>query len=312
MKGTTLLLFVCLVASQNVNVPKPDHAYHLDSTSGNVIIDYADAVTPIDGVLYGHGSANWNPNGKINGCFNFAAVPVRGYFENPFAKVLSFTASFWMQTLQPAPRSRNDTDPHWWVGEGIIDADIPYGNNDWGISLLENKVVFGMGPVDKTISSKSDVVKQGWVHVVAVRSVKQDEPRSNTMRLYINGKLEDELTSTDNIEARTGEFVSIGALNTHNNFFNGMLDEMAFWKVDLSAAQVQKLYETENAWKPGVTNFQPIYQTVEVKIKNNNTTAIAIFMGVFSFVMIFVVIALLVWHNNNKKSGAYVSQVDRQ
>lgn len=45
----------------------------------------------------------------------------------------------------------------WWSGNGLVDAEVENGVNDFGISLLGQKIAFGLGPNDVTITSKSIV-----------------------------------------------------------------------------------------------------------------------------------------------------------
>jgi len=300
MKVVALLFLVTLVSAEPISF------YHFDSASGNVAID---SINGNNAIIFGHDNNGWNANGKVNGCFNFGTGDVRGWFTNKLRNQYDFTITFWMQAT--AAGKQNITSGQWYNGDGLVDADQANFHNDFGTSLLGKNIAFGVGPTDTTIVSKKQVTDGAWHHVAATRQVVDD---TNTIILYIDGVEEARNVTTGgiNTQTRDGEWISVGSLNGNVNFYTGQLDELRIYNEALYPEEVQAIYTSERDYiKPGdAPEVNEITQSVTVKDEDN--TAIAIFMGVLSFILIVVIIALLVWDARNKKAGAYVTQTDRQ
>ena len=65
--------------------------------------------------------------------------------------------------------------------------------------------------------------------------------------LYINGSLEDTESSSNHDLNSQSNYVSVGAKNnsgTISNYFNGQVDEVAFWNEVLTASEVTALYNS--------------------------------------------------------------------
>ncbi|MGH8853941.1 MAG: hypothetical protein ACREWI_06640, partial [Telluria sp.] len=57
-----------------------------------------------------------------------------------------FSLSFWMKT-----GSNSRTGSAWYQGNGLVDAERGGVTSDWGVSLLNNRIAFGMGGWDTTL-----------------------------------------------------------------------------------------------------------------------------------------------------------------
>jgi hypothetical protein len=76
-----------------------------------------------------------------------------------------------------------------------------------------------------------------WYHVVATYD-------GTTMRLYVNGALEDTVASSLLVENNALPlYVGVfGAINVTNQLFHGQMDEVAIYATVLSAQQVAQHY----------------------------------------------------------------------
>jgi hypothetical protein len=298
-----LLAFVSFVASQNKIAE-----WHLDSTKGNIFYDTVSG--EYDGVVYGHGANGWYPEGKKNGCFNFGNGDVRGFGPNPVTGLFDFSISFWMYTI--APGNENGTDSQWHMGDGLVDADLPGYHDDFGITLVAQKVAFGYGPTDTSILAKTRVTDAKWHHIVCTRRVLG---QNSTIAIYVDGFMENSTTNYGtNFNRRNVPFLSIGAKNTKDRFYAGLLDEVVVYDGALDPQHVQEIYNADLRWVATPSKPTQIMQP-EVKVINltdYNAAAIAIFMGILCFILIAIIIALLLWDFSNKRTGAYITQTDVQ
>ncbi len=148
------------------------------------------------------------------------------YINVPSPVSNDFTIEYWVKTTQTAPGGQ------WYAGNGIVDAEVAGVNNDFGTSLATNKIAFGIGAPDVTISSTTAINNGAWHHVAAtwVRS-------SGAMKLYIDGNLE--ATGTSGTSARTASQINMGRLQTGSNYFNGDLDEVRIWNRALCQSEIQ-------------------------------------------------------------------------
>ena len=137
-----------------------------------------------------------------------------------------FTVEYWMNTT--ATGGTGD----WYNGNGIVDAEVGGGTEDWGTSLNGNLLSFGIGNPDITIYSTSDVNTGSWVHVAATWS-----QTTGDMSLYINGVLE--ATGISGTAARTAPpRITLGQLQTDINFYEGAIDELRIWNVVRSGSEI--------------------------------------------------------------------------
>jgi len=126
-----------------------------------------------------------------------------------------------------------------------------YRHKTWFIRLSESgtKIEGGVRDDDGDwLSPKSTTTPSaggGWYHVVLTF----DGTGSSTeyARLYVNGSLEDTESSSNHDLNTQINYVSVGAKNndgTISNYFNGQVDEVAFWSEVLTTAEVSALYNS--------------------------------------------------------------------
>ncbi len=150
----------------------------------------------------------------------------------------SFTTSFWMNTTTAKNRGTQ-----WYSGAGLVDHEEPGRTNDWGLSLLDRKVAFGIGSPenDVTVLSSTSVTTGNWYFVTAVW-----EQSTRAMSLYINGSLEATATSwtTNNRADTSSNLLYIGRdyADGASSFYVGQLDEISIYPSAFNASAVQSLY----------------------------------------------------------------------
>jgi len=143
-----------------------------------------------------------------------------------------FTIEFWFRSTQVACTNLN-----WWQGMGLVDAEVAGNSTDFGTSLGNGQVLFGIGAGgtsfgDRTIAS-GFVADGNWHHVAAERV------RSNgVFSLYIDGAF---VASSNNhsLSLVGSPRITIGMLQSGVNFFNGDIDEVRLWNTARSSNEIQ-------------------------------------------------------------------------
>jgi predicted outer membrane repeat protein len=157
---------------------------------------------------------------SFNGTDEYASI-VRPIKDN-------FTIEFWLKTSQISP-----TGTHWWAGKGIIDAKTADNADNFGISLLNNKLAFGIGNPDTTILSTSSINNGKWHHIAVTR-----KKTNGKIQIYINGILETtDTASTNSLTSAT--YIYFGLIQNSSHFFNGQLDEIRMWDIVRTSTEIQ-------------------------------------------------------------------------
>ena len=78
----------------------------------------------------------------------------------------------------------------WWQGHGLVDGKADGPAHDFGTSLLDDRIAFGVGSpaglkAGTTILSATVINDGHWHHIIATR-----QTQSGQMRLYIDGRQE--------------------------------------------------------------------------------------------------------------------------
>lgn len=176
-----------------------------------------------------------------------------------------FTVEYWMKTSSTGP-GNNTTQ--WYGGNGIVDAEVPGGTNDWGTSLTGPYLAFGVGNPDITIHSTSAVNTGNWVHVAATW-----QQSTGSMKLYINGVLEDNNTGSTNLRNAPPRIV-MGELQTSIQPFSGTIDEVRIWNVVRTQAEIQAYMNKEINPTAAEANNLVAYYTFNQNITDGTNTGV--------------------------------------
>ncbi len=143
-----------------------------------------------------------------------------------------FTIEFWLNTTQQVA---GNEDSQWWLGRGLVDGEVSSVTNDFGVTLLNGKVLFGVGNPDTTI--KSGFVADGnWHHVAATRVRSTGE-----MKLYMDG-VQVSTATGGKLSLTAPPNLALGRLRIGSNPFKGLLDEISIYNRVLSPADIQGIF----------------------------------------------------------------------
>jgi len=206
-----------------VTVPERDAAVPRD----------ADAVADV--VTEGRAGAGFDAQGPgpeaapaEAGCSGGYAIQLAGATSASITRVIQddFTIEAWIKV------SSSLTGTYFWQGSAILWADVASKGNDFLMSLLNDKLTFGVGNPDTAAQSTTDVVTGKWHHVAATRT-----KASGVMTVFVNGVAQ--ASATGNVSSLNATATMlIGNSTDGDNGFVGQLDELRIWKTVRSAAQI--------------------------------------------------------------------------
>jgi hypothetical protein len=141
-----------------------------------------------------------------------------------------FTLSAWFKTASTAGLLNG-----MWTGIGIIDGEVPGIVNDFGLSMAQGKLMFGVGNPDVTLYSPNTYNDNKWHHVVCTRV-----RSTGAMVMYVDGV--QVATGTGNTNSLTSpNELRIGKSN-ENRYFEGYISSINIYNNALTASQAQQNY----------------------------------------------------------------------
>jgi hypothetical protein len=171
-----------------------------------------------------------------------------------------FTIEAWLKTASSNPGQ------HFWNGIPIAWADTPFVGNDFGVSVLNGKLVMNIGQPDIQIASISDVATGSWVHVAMTRS-----KASGIFRLFVNGVLEvSGLANTLPLNAVPTIF--LGSTTTNDVFLVGEMDELRLWETVRTAAELQAgMHQRLRGDEAGLVGYYRFDQLVGLALPDSSS-----------------------------------------
>lgn len=202
--------------------------YSLDESSGDAI----DLVNGGANDLSLSGTVTQNQAGKVGTAYSFATDGNMNGATTDFQLANSFSLSFWVSTTEDGG-----------AGDVLMSTFIAsnYGWEVWSLGTGTRMIRFRMryNGGDTYIESTTDVNDGAWYHgVVSYNHV------DDTMKVYINGVLEDSDKNTNGVWYHATSLLDVGHRLTQYDF-EGKLDEVAIYRgLELTHAQVLELYNS--------------------------------------------------------------------
>jgi hypothetical protein len=211
--------------------PSPLAYWPLNETGGNVAYEILRGSNGVYG-----GSTTFTSSGVVGAGFE---PPHRAVFYNGSSSytqiprvigATNFSIVFWLRTSATAGSGQ------WYNGSVLVDAEVGGATGDFGVALVGNKVGFGVGNPDTTLTSFGVVNNGIWHQVVATR-----DSGNGRMTLYIDGKWDSSVVAPTGIKTNAPA-MRLGSLQTGVNFFNGYLSDVAMYDRVLTTNQIATLF----------------------------------------------------------------------
>ena len=140
-----------------------------------------------------------------------------------------FTLEAWIKTTDVGVGAT----PDFFLGNGLIYADIAGVANDFGTSILNSKFAFGVGNPDTTILSTTTVNTGAWIHVAATRKMS-----TGAIQVFVNGTMEASATVAQTNSLTASASLSLGANTIDGRYYTGTMDEVRIWSVVRTQAEI--------------------------------------------------------------------------
>lgn len=200
--------------------------YRFEETAGTAAADTSgnsNAGTYENGVLLNQPSSpNLGRAAQFDGSDDFVDTPntVGG----------NFSLEMWINTTSTSATGSNGYD-----GTGLLWSDIANTANDFILAALNDHAAFFTGNPDHTIEGTSALNDGAWHHLVATRT------QGGATQIYVDGALQDSGTSNANLLDDNGQ-IAIGGNVLDDRYFEGLIDEVAYYSGVLSAERIQAHY----------------------------------------------------------------------
>ena len=181
--------------------------------------------------------------GSFAGSFDGISSSIQTSGPNPVTS--SFSIALWMNTTNAHAGNAGD---QWFNGVGLVDADAPGPNTDWGLALTSNAVAFGIGggSTGANVTITSSPVNDGqWRHVVATW-----EANNRQMNIYLDGQRNVTGVSTSGEPRLAASPLMVGRCSTANRFYAGLLDDIQIYNRALSTNEVSFLFNAPGVGLP--------------------------------------------------------------
>ena len=184
------------------------------------------------------------------------------YVLLPKPTLNNFTIEYWVKTTQTSL-----TGSQWYNGNGIVDAEVGGGTTDFGTSLLNNKLAFGVGNPDRTIQSTTSINNGQWYHVAVTWN-----GTSGDMKLYINGVLEASYSGGPTGTRSAPPNIRIGSIQTGIQYFAGSIDELRIWNTVRTQSEIETNMNNEVSINSALVSYYKFNQGTSNSTNTGTTT----------------------------------------
>ena len=195
----------------------------LEEAAGNAVDSVGTADLPV------YGTVTRQQTGISDYCYSFATDGYLGDIDTYYEFSGSFSLQCWINTTAGGT----------WTG--IL---TNYGAYEYGWELISNgdptRVIYWRmryASGSATIAGTTDINDGAWHHLIASYNAVDD-----TMKLWIDGDLEDKILNTNGTAYSVDARFQVGARKAF--FFNGKIDEIAAWNRELTPNEVDSLYDS--------------------------------------------------------------------
>lgn len=142
----------------------------------------------------------------------------------------SFTLELWINTTADSLGGGQAFE-----GNGLIWSDVAGGANDFTLAALNNRMAFFTGNPEITISSSTPINDGQWRHLVATRSL------GGQIRIYVDGEEQASAPASAAL-LDANPIMAIGGNVLDDRYFNGLIDEVAYYTTALSPERIRAHY----------------------------------------------------------------------
>ena len=168
---------------------------------------------------------------------------INDHVVTPRTVATNFTLELWLRTTATSPAGTQAYE-----GDGLVWSDVGGTANDFVLAALNDRAAFFTGNPDTTVIGTTPINDGLWHHVVATRTM------GGATQLYVDAVLQ--ATGTTNgspLDALAQIMVAANTLDSR--YFEGLVDEVAYYTTVLSPARIQAHFAAGTAPAAPVPTF---------------------------------------------------------
>lgn len=171
----------------------------------------------------------------------------------------SFTIEAWIKLSTSLP------GPQFWQGSPVLWGDVSGDAPDFGLSVVNGKLVMNIGAPDTATTSLSVVATGRWVHIGVTRS-----GITGLVELYVNGVREITATGTRR-PLDAAATISIGTVQRRDLHFNGSMDELRLWATVRTQAELRAgMFVPPREEEPGLVGYYRFDETWATRLTDSS------------------------------------------
>ena len=152
---------------------------------------------------------------------------INDHVVTPRTVATNFTLELWLRTTATSAAGTQAFE-----GDGLLWSDVGGSANDFVLAALNDRAAFFTGNPDTTVIATTPINDDGWHHVVATRTM------GGATQLYVDAVLQ--ATGTTNGSPLNAlAQIMIGGNTLDSRYFEGLVDEVAYYTTVLSPGQIQ-------------------------------------------------------------------------
>lgn len=223
-------------ASQKITALEPTAWWRLNEFAGPIAVDssgndrHAMYEPDVTYYLAGPRSSHFCSNGETNR----AAMFVGGRLRSSILQLSNeYSVSQWIWNGMPD----NSRPVSGWLFSRGRDNGLSKWSDHLGVGGIgdhSRKLIFLRGnDASKVVAGRSEIPRWQWQHVAFIR-------RGNSVKIYLNGKLEIDTTSESSFPAAFGQLF-LGGRSDNDSNWEGRLDEIAIFDRAITEDEVRTL-----------------------------------------------------------------------
>lgn len=155
---------------------------------------------------------------------------INDHVSTPRTVAGNFTLELWINTTASSLSGGQAFE-----GNGLLWSDVGGGANDFVLAFLNNRAAFFTGDPETTVIGTSNVNTGSWRHVVATRTQGGDK------QVWVDGVLQASGPGGSAL-LTANPLIVIGANTLDSRYFNGRIDEVAYYDRVLTPTQIRTHY----------------------------------------------------------------------
>jgi hypothetical protein len=168
---------------------------------------------------------------------------INDHVVTPRTVSTDFTLELWLRTT-----ATSRVGAQAYEGDGLLWSDVGGNANDFVLAALNDRAAFFTGNPDTTVIGATPLNDGLWHHLVATRTM------GGTKQIYVDAVLQ-AAGATNGVPLNAQPQIMVAGNTLDSRYFNGLVDEVAYYPTVLSLARIQAHFAAGTAPSAPVPAF---------------------------------------------------------